>query len=96
MAYGGPKMLRSDGTDGEGRGAANTVRASAALALIVGNAPLTRADATSRLWDYIRTNGLQDPNDKRQIIADDALAKVFGADRASMFDIPRHLNAHLR
>ncbi len=73
-----------------------TVRASDALAAIVGDAPLTRAEATSRVWDYIRTNGLQDPNDKRQIVADEALARVFGTDRASMFDIPRHLNAHLR
>jgi len=89
-------MLRSNGNDEPARGSATTVRASEALAAIVGDAPLTRAEATSRVWDYIRTNGLQDPNDKRQIVADEALAKVFGADRASMFDIPRHLNAHLR
>lgn len=89
-------MLRSDGTDGEGRAPATTVRASAALAVIVGDAPLTRAEATSRVWDYIRANGLQDPNDKRQIVADDALATVFGTERASMFDISRHLNGHLR
>lgn len=89
-------MLRSDGSDGEARGSATSFRASEALAAVVGDAPLTRAEATSRLWDYIRANGLQDPNDKRQIIADAALAKVFGADRASMFDIARHLSAHLR
>jgi len=72
------------------------VRASTVLATIVGDAPLTRADAVSRVWDYIRDNALQDPNDKRQIIADDTLAQVFGTDRTSMFEIARHLNAHLR
>jgi DNA topoisomerase III len=89
-------MLRSNGNDEPTRGSATSFRASEALAAIVGDAPLTRAEATSRLWDYIRANGLQDANDKRQIIADEALAKVFGADRASMFEIARHLNAHLR
>lgn len=88
-------MLRSNDKDGPLRGSGTTVRASAALAAIVGDAPLTRAEATNRVWDYIRANGLQDPNDKRQIIADAALARIFGAERASMFEMTRHLDAHL-
>ncbi|VXC75891.1 SWIB/MDM2 domain-containing protein [Sphingomonas sp. AX6] len=88
-------MLRSDGEDEILRRTA-TVRPSVELAGIVGTGRMTRAEALNRLWDYIRTNGLQDPNDKRQIVADEALGRVFGSARASMFDINQHLDAHLR
>lgn len=88
-------MLRSDGND-ERAARVVTLRPSAQLARIVGDAPLTRAEAIDRLWDYIRANGLQNPNDKRQIIADDALVALFGTQRIAMFDINQHIDAHLR
>lgn len=69
---------------------------SAALAAIVGSDPLTHGEVTSRLWDYIRANELQDPNDKRQIIADEKLRAVFGRDRAHMFEVSGMIAAHLR
>lgn len=95
MSLGGCGMLRSDGEyDSSAR--AVTLSPSAHLAAIVGAAPLTRADALDRLWDYIRANGLQNPNDKRQIVPDDALAALFGTARITMFDITQHLDAHLR
>ena len=87
-------VLRSDG-DRETTGRTTTLRPSAQLAPITGPAPLTRAEALNRLWDYIRAHGLQNPNDKRQIDADDVLAAVFGAPHATMFDINRHIDRHL-
>jgi upstream activation factor subunit UAF30 len=89
-------MLRSDGIDESTRMRAPLLHASAELAAIVGDAPLSRAEAVSRIWDYIRANGLQNPNDKRQIIADPALSRIFGSDRVTMFDIERHVISHLR
>lgn len=67
-----------------------------ALAAIVGSAPLPRTEVTKRIWDYIRQHQLQDPNDKRTIVADDKLRAVFnGKDRVSMFEMTKLVNGHL-
>jgi len=89
-------MRRYGDADGSTGGSAAHVRASPELAAIVGAEPLTRADIVSRIWDYIKANDLQDPNDKRQIVADDTLARLFDGPRASMFDLDRHIARHLR
>jgi len=61
---------------------------SRALAVIVGNGPLPRTEVTGRLWEHIKTHNLQDPNDKRIIVTDAALARVCdGRERVSMFDL---------
>jgi chromatin remodeling complex protein RSC6 len=68
-----------------------------ALAQIVGSEPLPRTEITKRVWDYIRQNNLQDPNDKRTIVADDKLRRVFnGQDRVSMFEMTKLVNGHLK
>jgi upstream activation factor subunit UAF30 len=69
----------------------------AALAAIVGRNPLPRTEVTKRIWDYIRQNNLQDPNDKRSIRADDKMRKVFnGQDKVTMFELTKLVNAHLK
>ena len=65
------------------------------LAAITGPDPLPRSQVVSKMWDYIRRNNLQNPNNKREIIADDKLRKIFGADRCSMFEMNKHLSRHL-
>jgi chromatin remodeling complex protein RSC6 len=40
----------------------------------------SRVDVTKRVCDYIKEKNLQNPEDKRQIIADPALAKILGYD----------------
>jgi len=68
-----------------------------ALAAIVGSEPLPRTEVTKRIWDYIRENNLQNPNDKRQIRADDKLRKVFnGKDEVSMFELTKLVSEHLK
>jgi len=47
------------------------------------------------MWDYIRSNNLQNPQNKREIVADDKLKKIFGTDRCSMFEMNKHLSRHL-
>jgi chromatin remodeling complex protein RSC6 len=69
---------------------------SAELAAIVGAGPIPRAAVVSKIWDYIKTKKLQDPADKRQIVADPALKKIFGKDKVSMFEMNKHLAAHLK
>src|SRR5687768_7619858 len=64
-----------------------------ALAAVVGKDPLPRTEVTKRVWDYIKANNLQDPNDKRTIKADAKLKAVFdGKDSASMFEMTKLVN----
>jgi upstream activation factor subunit UAF30 len=70
---------------------------SADLAAVVGNNPMPRTEVTKRVWDYIKKNNLQDPNERRTINADDKLKKVFGGkSRVSMFEMTKHVNNHLK
>jgi chromatin remodeling complex protein RSC6 len=66
------------------------------LAAIVGAAMLSRGQVVSKVWDYIRAHNLQNPADKREILADAKLKLVFGKDRCSMFEMNKHLAAHLK
>jgi len=69
---------------------------SAALAAVVGSTPLSRGDVVSKMWAYIKQHNLQDPKNKREIVADAKLKPIFGgADRCNMFDMNKHLAKHL-
>ncbi len=78
-----------------GGGLARPVKPSADLAAIVGSDPLPRSQVVSKVWDHIRKNNLQNPNNKREILADDKLKKVFGVDKCTMFEMNKHLSKHL-
>ena len=85
------------GTSGGGArgGLSRPVTPSADLAAITGSDPLPRSQVVSKMWDYIRSNNLQNPENKREILADDKLKKIFGTDRCSMFEMNKHLSRHL-
>ena len=87
----------AQGTSGRGGGGglARPVKPSNELAAITGPDPLPRSQVVSKMWDYIRKNNLQNPENKREILADDKLRKIFGADRCSMFEMNKHLSRHL-
>lgn len=77
-------------------GLANSVQPDAKLAPIVGKDPITRAELTRRVWDYVKANDLQDPDDRRTICADAKLKPVFGGkERVSMFEMTRLVNKHV-
>ena len=61
-----------------------------------GSSPLPRSEVVSKVWDHIRKNNLQNPNNKREILADDKLRKVFGVDKCTMFEMNKHLSKHLK
>ena len=72
------------------------VTPDAALAAIVGSAPLPRTEMTKKLWVYIKKNGLQDKKNKRIINADAALKVVFGGKaQVSMFDMTKLVSKHV-
>jgi upstream activation factor subunit UAF30 len=69
---------------------------SAELSAVIGPGPHTRAEATAKLWSYIKDKGCQNPENRREIVADAKLQLVFGgATKATMFEVPKHLNRHL-
>ncbi len=79
-----------------GGGLARPVQPSPELAAVVGSDPLPRSAVVSKVWDHIRKNNLQNPANKREILADDKLKKVFGKDSCTMFEMNKHLSAHLK
>ena len=85
----------------EGKGKANgafmkPMQPSEHLAKIVGSEPLPRSEVTKKVWDHIKKNNLQNPENKREIIADDKLKPVFGTDKLDMFKMTKAINGHLK
>ena len=80
---------------GKQSGLQRPVTPSKELAAITGPAALPRSQVVSKIWDHIRKNNLQNPQNKREIIADDKLRPIFGKDRVSMFEMNKHLSKHL-
>ena len=65
------------------------------LAAVVGSEPLARGEVVSRVWDYIKKDNLQNPENKREILADAKLEPVFGKKKVTMFEMNKHLAQHL-
>lgn len=73
------------------------VQPSPELAAIVGSDPLPRTEITKGLWAYIKKHDLQNPKNKREIIPDEKLAKVFGGkDPINMFQMAKVVNNHVK
>ncbi|OGQ10851.1 MAG: hypothetical protein A2138_06400 [Deltaproteobacteria bacterium RBG_16_71_12] len=71
------------------------VTPSAELAEVVGGSPMPRTEITKRLWAYIRKNGLQDAQNRRNINADDKLKAVFKKGVVNMFEMTKLVAKHL-
>ncbi|WP_245841883.1 SWIB/MDM2 domain-containing protein [Sphingomonas lenta] len=80
----------------EGTGIHAPVQPSTELGAVVGNDKLPRSQVISKVWDYIKSNNLQNPENKREIMADDKLKKVFGKDKVTMFEMNKHISAHVK
>jgi chromatin remodeling complex protein RSC6 len=66
------------------------------LAAVVGSSPLPRTEVVSKVWEYIKANNLQNPENKREILADDKLQAVFdGKSKVSMFEMNKYFAQHL-
>ena len=66
------------------------------LAAVVGSDPLPRPEVVSRVWDHIKKNNLQNPENRREILADSKLEPVFGTKKVTMFEMNKHLARHLK
>jgi upstream activation factor subunit UAF30 len=66
------------------------------MAKVVGKDILPRPQVVTALWHYIKSNELQNPSDKREIICDDLLKAVMGGEeRVTMFNMNRYITGHL-
>jgi chromatin remodeling complex protein RSC6 len=75
---------------------AKPLQPSSELAAVVGSSPLPSTEVVSKVWDYIKANNLQNPENKREILADEKLRAVFGGkDKVSMFEMNKHFAQHL-
>jgi chromatin remodeling complex protein RSC6 len=68
---------------------------SAELAAVIGAAPQPRTEVVKLMWEYIKANNLQNPKNKRNILADAKLKAVFGKDEVTMFEMTGLVGKHL-
>jgi chromatin remodeling complex protein RSC6 len=73
------------------------MQVSEELTVIVGRGPMPRTEVAKKLWEYIKKHKLQNPKNKREILPDAALAKVFGSTQPiNMFKMTSKVSAHLK
>ena len=73
------------------------VTPSPVLAAVIGEKAVPRTEVTSKIWAYIKKNGLQDKANKRMINGDDKLKAVFGGKKqVSMFEMTKLVSLHLK
>jgi DNA topoisomerase-1 len=71
------------------------MRLSKELSAVVGESELSRPETVKKVWEYIKKNDLQDPKNKRLIVPDAKLAKVFGSkDPIDMMKLSGILGKH--
>ena len=70
---------------------------SAELEAVVGKGPLPRTEVVKQLWVYIKKNNLQNPANKRNILADEKLKALFGGKgEVTMFEMTKLVSAHMK
>ncbi|KAJ7125073.1 hypothetical protein C8R44DRAFT_874913 [Mycena epipterygia] len=80
---------------GEGGAARGGFAKPEPLAAVLGVESMSRPQVVKQLWVYIKSNELQNPNNKREIICDPALKPVFNVDKIDMFKMNKVLGQHL-
>jgi chromatin remodeling complex protein RSC6 len=63
---------------------------------VTGKGPMSRGEVVKKLWEYIKKHNLQNPQNKRNILADDKLKPIFGGkSEVTMFEMTKLVSAHL-
>ena len=69
---------------------------SSELEAVVGKGPMPRGQVVKHLWDYIKKHNLQNPQNKRNIKADEKLKPIFGKNEVTMFEMTKLVSGHLK
>lgn len=66
------------------------------LQAVVGAGPMPRTEVVKQLWVYIKKHNLQNPANKRNILADEKLKPVFGGKaEVTMFEMAKLISPHV-
>ena len=68
-----PKKAKATASSGKANALQRPLQPSEALAAVVGPGPLPRGEVVSKVWEYIKSHNLQNPENRREILADDKL-----------------------
>ena len=68
---------------------------SSVLADVIGSKAVPRSEVIKKLWDYIKKHDLQNPKNRRNILADEKLRKFFGKPEVTMFELTKIASKHL-
>jgi chromatin remodeling complex protein RSC6 len=71
------------------------LKLSPELEAVTGKGPMPRTEVVKQLWVYIKKHDLQNPKNKRNIMADAKLKPIFGKDEVSMFEMTKLVSKHL-
>jgi chromatin remodeling complex protein RSC6 len=67
------------------------------LEAVVGKGPMPRSEVVKQIWVYIKKHDLQNPKNKRNILADDKLKPLFGGKgEVTMFEMTKLVSAHMK
>ena len=70
---------------------------SAELEAVVGKGPMSRGQVVKEIWVYIKKHNLQNPSNKRTILADEKLKPLFGGKgEVTMFEMTKLVSAHMK
>ncbi|KAA1470561.1 SWIB-domain-containing protein [Dentipellis sp. KUC8613] len=98
------KSAETVDSDGDGDGEAKPKRKggfskeyllSEPLAAMLQAERMSRPQVVKGLWDHIKGNSLQNPENKREIMCDGALRAIFKTDKIGMFQMNKVLGQHL-
>jgi chromatin remodeling complex protein RSC6 len=90
-----PEKAKTTASSGKANALQRPLQPSEALAVVVGPGPLPRGEVVRKVWDYIKSHNLQNPENRREILADGKLRIVFGKDKVTMFEMNKYLAQHL-
>lgn len=71
------------------------LKLSPELEAVTGKGPMPRTEVVKQLWVYIKKHDLQNPKNKRNILADDKLKPIFGKSEVTMFEMTKLVSKHL-
>ena len=67
------------------------------LEAVVGKGPMARGQVVKQMWVYIKKNDLQNPKNKRNILADEKLKPLFGGKaEVTMFEMTKLVSGQMK
>lgn len=92
-----PSKSRGGGDSGAPKlnGFTKPVKLSPEMASWMGADSAPRPAITKRLWEYVKSNNLQDPSNRQFVLADETLRKLTGEERFQAFGFSKLIKQHV-